>query len=95
MELAVVINLFLYLANFVFIKENNMNKRSVMKGKFLFTLFNLLSLGCGIMLIQFSKAVLIDHVEVFHIKDKLLLAFWYFYFIGLNILFTFLVLRKK
>lgn len=66
-----------------------------MKGKFLFTLFNLLSLGCGIMLMEFYKAVLIDHVEVFHIKDKLLLAFGYFYFIGLNILFTLLILRKK
>lgn len=100
MELAVVINLFLYIANLVFILDKNIFPYRILKGKIVFTLLNLLSLACGIFLMQFAFAIShFDPVtgidEAINMKTKFLLAIGVFYFIILNVLLIILVLRKK
>ncbi|WP_249646005.1 MULTISPECIES: hypothetical protein [unclassified Lysinibacillus] len=100
MELAVVINLVLYIANTVFILEKNVKKSSVLKGKIIFTLLNFLSLACGIFLLQFAFAIsqfdaVTENDTAIDVKTKMLFAIEVFYFVILNAFFTILVLRKK
>ena len=100
MELAVVINFILYTANLIFILDKNIIHHRILKGKIIFTLLNLLSLACGIFLMQFAFAISrFDPVtgikKAINMKTKILLAIGVFYFIILNVLLTILMLRKK
>ncbi|KOY80734.1 hypothetical protein I6G82_10020 [Lysinibacillus macroides] len=79
MALAVIIHLVLYIANLVFILDKNILPYRIPKGKIVFTLLNLLSLACGIFLMQFAFAI--SHFDpvtgidkAINMKTKFLLA---------------------
>ncbi|ATP39798.1 hypothetical protein CSE16_06880 [Solibacillus sp. R5-41] len=99
MAIAVVINLFLYIANLMFIFQKNLESHSVDKGKIAFVCLNMISLCCGIfvtmLVFTFSSFGYIMGFEESDFKSKIINVAAFLYFIVFNLVLSILVIRKK
>ncbi|ATP40046.1 hypothetical protein CSE16_08285 [Solibacillus sp. R5-41] len=94
-----VINLFLYIANLMFISQKKLDSHSIVKGKIVFVCLNMLSLCCGIVvtliIFSFSDFGYIMGFEESNFKSKIINVVAFLYFIVFNLILTILVIRKK